>query len=128
MWYACLCDQSKLQPYCRQWPRLLTVSRQPSLNRYISGIEILWFVCHMNMVVQLQLRTLMNLRQGMIAATGAITVPNERYGFIHFERGIYNQVELGATYPLYKSTILGPLYVINQYQNLTVHRNPSYLQ
>ena len=70
----------------------------------------------------------MNLRQGMIAATGAITVPNERYGFIHFERGIYNQVELGATYPLYKSTILGPLYVINQYQNLTVHRNPSYLQ
>ena len=67
----------------------------------------------MNMVVQLQLRTLMNLRQGMIAATGAITVPNERYGFIHSERGIYNQVELGATYPLYKSTILGPLYVIS---------------
>ena len=27
--------------------------------------------------------------------------------------GIYNQMELGATYPLYKSTILGPLYVIS---------------
>ena len=104
------------------------IDSQPSLNRHISGIEILWFVCPMNMVAQLQLRTLVNLRQGMIAATGAITVPNERYGFIHFERGIYNQVELGAPYPLYKSTILGPLYVINQYQNLIVHRKPSYLQ
>ena len=70
----------------------------------------------MNMVVQLQLRTLMNFRDGMIAAAGAITVPNERNGFIHFKRGIYNQVELGAIYPRYKSTILGPLYVINQYQ------------
>ena len=65
------------------------------------------------MVLQLLPRTWMNLRQGMIAATGAITVPNERYGFIHFERGIYDQVELGATYPLYKSTILKPLYVIS---------------
>ena len=44
------------------------------------------------------------------------------------EYTLYNQVEMGSTYPLYKSTILGPLYVINQYQNLTVHRNPSYLQ
>ena len=72
------------------------IDSQPSAESqqiaYISGIEILWFVCHMNMVVQLQLRTLMNLRQGMIAATGAITVPNERYGFIHFKRGIYNQL------------------------------------
>ena len=70
----------------------------------------------------------MNSRQGTIAAAAAITVPNDRYGFIHFERCIDNQVELGATYPLYKSTILGPLYVIKQYHNLTVHRNPSYLQ
>ena len=90
----------------------------------------------MNMVVQLELRNLVKMRQGMIAATGSITVPNERDGFylgykklkLHFERGIYNQVELGSTYPLYKSTILGPLYVINQYQNLTVRRNPSYFQ
>ena len=36
---------------------------------------------------------------------------------------LYNQVEMGSTYPLYKSTILGPLYVINQYQKLTGHRN-----
>ena len=72
-----------------------------------------------------------NFRQGMIAATGAITFPNERDGFylrykklkLHFERGIYNQVELGSIYPLHKSTILGPLYVINQYQNLTMQRN-----
>ena len=88
------------------------------------------------MVAQLQLRTLVSLRQGMIAETGAITVPNERHGFysgykklkLHFERGIYNQVEMGSTYPPYESTILGPLYVINHYQNLTVHRNPFYLQ
>ena len=39
-------------------------------------------------------------------------------------RGIHNQVALGSNYPLYKSTILELLYVINQYQNLTVHSNP----
>ena len=42
--------------------------------------------------------------------------------------GIHNQVALGSNYPLYKSTILELLYVINQYQNLTVHSNPIYLQ
>ena len=57
------------------------IDGKTSLNRYISRIEILWFVYPMNMVAQLQLRTLVNLRQGMIAVTEAITVSNERYGF-----------------------------------------------
>ena len=49
----------------------------------------------MNMVAQLQLRTLDNLRQGMIAATGAITVPNERYVFYSGYKKI--EVELSST-------------------------------
>ena len=60
--------------------------------------------------------TLVNLRQGMIAATGAITVPNERYGFYSGYKKIegelrstsqvvfINEVELSSTYSLYKNT------------------------
>ena len=51
---------------------------QPSLNRCISGTDILWFFCSINMFIQLPL----NLKQVMIATTGAITVPNIGDGFL----------------------------------------------
>ena len=56
--------------------------------------------------------------------------PTERILYLemlNFAEGIY-KAELGSTYPLYKSTILRPLYVINQYQNLTGHKSPGETQ
>ena len=58
----------------------------------------------MNMVAHLQLRTLDNLRQGMIAATGAITVPNERYGFYSGYKKFEGELRSTSTYSLYKNT------------------------
>ena len=78
-WYACLYDQSKLQPYCRQWPRLLTVS--PVSTDTLVELKYFVCLCHEHDRTTATENFMVNFRQGMIAATGAITVRNEKYGF-----------------------------------------------
>ena len=110
--------------YCLfvEWIEIKTITTnsrkywQSAKSKHYNIQKCNWYT--INMVTQLPL----NLRQVVIATTGAITVPNIGDGFysgikywswaqLNFWSGIYNQVELGSTYILYICTTGEPSFI-----------------
>ena len=90
---ACLYDQSKSQPYCRQWPRLLTVSpisKDAKVELRYCGLSVPWNWLH---------NCNWELWERCVSFINGI-----RKLKWSSAQGIYNDVELSSTYSLYKST------------------------